>query len=174
MRTGLAVLIGLIAAISGIALLVWLLWRLWIGDQESAAPEPIEIEVPQVPPAKGAEAPAAPEEGPEKEAVAPTEVEVSPEAAEVAPQAAEADDLKVIEGIGPKISMVLQEGGIQTFAQLAGTEPEEIRAILEAADPRLARLADPGTWPEQAALAAGDKWQALADLQDTLKGGRKA
>lgn len=84
------------------------------------------------------------------------------------------DDLKRIEGIGPRISGVLQEAGILTFERLANTEADQIREILEAADPNLLRLADPTTWPQQAALAAKGDWQALEALQDDLKGGRRA
>jgi hypothetical protein len=36
------------------------------------------------------------------------------------------------------------------------------------------RLADPGTWPDQARLAAGGAWDELKALQDRLKGGRRA
>ncbi len=83
------------------------------------------------------------------------------------------DDLKRVEGIGPKISSVLQAAGILTFAQLATTDVARIKEILEAEDPRLVRIADPATWPEQAALAAAGKWDELAALQDELKGGRR-
>jgi predicted flap endonuclease-1-like 5' DNA nuclease len=85
-----------------------------------------------------------------------------------------ADDLKRIEGIGPKISNLLQAAGITTFAQLAATEGERLRQILEAENPNLLRLADPSTWPEQARLAAAGDWEALEGLQDKLKGGRRA
>ncbi len=81
------------------------------------------------------------------------------------------DDLKVIEGIGPKIASTLQAAGIQTFAQLAQTEVETLHRILEDAG---LRLADPTTWPEQARLAAKGNWEALKKLQDSLKGGREA
>ncbi|MBL7064715.1 MAG: DUF4332 domain-containing protein [Anaerolineae bacterium] len=81
------------------------------------------------------------------------------------------DDLKRIEGIGPKISGVLQAAGITTFAQLAATDVSRLRQILTEAG--LAALADPSTWPEQAGLAAAGKWDALEVLQDELKGGRR-
>jgi len=81
------------------------------------------------------------------------------------------DDLKRIEGIGPKISSVLQAAGITTFAQLAATAVSRLRQILTEAG--LAALADPTTWPEQADLAAAGKWDALEVLQDELKGGRR-
>ena len=81
------------------------------------------------------------------------------------------DDLKRIEGIGPKISASLQGAGITTFAQLAATEAPRLNEILDAAG--LSR-ADPGTWPEQAKLAAAGHWDELAALQKELKWGRRA
>jgi len=90
-----------------------------------------------------------------------------------APLPGAADDLKLIEGIGPKIAGVLYEAGIETFAQLAATDVHRLEAILREADPRLLRLADPGTWPEQARLAAVGEWDALTGLQATLRGGRQ-
>lgn len=84
-----------------------------------------------------------------------------------------ADDLKRIEGIGPKISSVLQAAGIATFAQLADTDVDRLGQILSEADPNLLRLANPATWPEQAKLAADGQWEALEKLQNELKGGRR-
>ena len=81
------------------------------------------------------------------------------------------DDLKRIEGIGPKISEVLEAGGITTFAQLAAVDVDRLRQIL--AEVGLAGLADPGTWPDQADLAAAGKWDALEALQSKLKWGRR-
>lgn len=79
------------------------------------------------------------------------------------------DDLKVIEGIGPKLEQVLKEAGIRTYRDLATKTPEELRAILDAAG--VARISNPQTWPEQAKLAAEGKWEELKRLQETLKGG---
>jgi len=81
------------------------------------------------------------------------------------------DELKRIEGIGPKIAALLQNEGIRTFASLAGMERERLREILRGAG---LPFVDPGTWPEQAALAARRKWEELAALQGELKGGRRA
>jgi predicted flap endonuclease-1-like 5' DNA nuclease len=86
----------------------------------------------------------------------------------------EPDDLKRIEGIGPKIATVLQEAGITTFGQLADTEVGRIEEILQGADPNLLKLADPSTWPRQAKLAAAGKWDALERWQERLKGGQEA
>ncbi len=86
---------------------------------------------------------------------------------------AKPDDLKRVEGIGPVIAGVLQNAGVKTFAQLADTGVERIKEILKEANPNLLRLADPGTWPKQARLAASGKWEALEKLQDRLKGGKE-
>jgi predicted flap endonuclease-1-like 5' DNA nuclease len=80
------------------------------------------------------------------------------------------DDLTRIEGIGPKISSLLQAAGIMTFAQLAAAEVDRLDHIVRDAG---ITIADPGTWPEQARLAAAGEWRALEVLQDELKGGRR-
>lgn len=86
------------------------------------------------------------------------------------PAAAEGD-LKIIEGIGPAIARLMNEHGVYTLAQLAETPVERLKEILAAAS--LGRLADPATWPEQAALGAAGRWDELRQLQATLKGGRR-
>ncbi len=83
------------------------------------------------------------------------------------------EDLKKIEGIGPKIEQLLYEEGIYTWNDLANTEVVEIKIILEKAGPRY-KMHDPGTWPDQARLAAQGKWEELEKWQDELKGGREA
>jgi predicted flap endonuclease-1-like 5' DNA nuclease len=82
-----------------------------------------------------------------------------------------ADDLERVEGIGPKISAVLRQAGITTYAQLAALDVEGLRTILGEAG---IRLADPGTWPQQATLAAAGDWEALNGFQGRLRGGRRA
>ena len=82
----------------------------------------------------------------------------------------EPDDLTRVEGIGPKISGLLQEAGIVTFQQLAGRDPDALREMLrEEGLPFI----DPSTWPEQAALATVGAWDELEALQDELSGGRR-
>ena len=95
---------------------------------------------------------------------------VAPAPALAAPSA-EPDDLTKIEGIGPKISHLLEVDGIITFAQLAQVQVTRLQRILIDAGPRY-RMADPSTWPEQAALAAAEKWNELKELQDTLHHGK--
>lgn len=152
---------GLLLAFASVFLLAWLLWWLWTRHEKEKETPPIEIKVEPPPPAT--ESPSAVASEPATTATA--------EAAEAPPVP---DDLKRIEGIGPKLSSVLQEAGIATFAQLAEMEVGQIEQILQEADPRLLRLANPSTWPEQAALAAAGEWDALEALQSGLKRGRRA
>lgn len=67
------------------------------------------------------------------------------------------DDLKVVDGIGPKIEVLLNEAGIRTWQELAERRPEEVAEILAAGGPRF-RMHDPSTWPEQACLLARGEW----------------
>ena len=96
------------------------------------------------------------------------------EAKKAAPKAAapkatgKADDLKKIEGIGPKIASTLVEAGIATFADLAKAESAKISEII--ADVRGNHVTD--TWPAQAQLAADGKWDELKKWQDELDGGK--
>ncbi|MBI5913785.1 MAG: 50S ribosomal protein L27 [Bacteroidetes bacterium] len=147
-------------------------------------PKPVEekVEIPVAIAVKAAK-PAAPvvEETPvvaapksEKKASAPAAKKAAPVAKKAAPESpatGDKNDLKKIEGIGPKIESLLNEGGIFTFAALAASTPANIKAILEAAGPRY-RVHDPATWPQQAALAAAGKMAELKQLQDELKGGK--
>ena len=59
---------------------------------------------------------------------------------------------------------------VNTFAELAALKPAAIKKILDEAG---VKIGDPGTWPQQARLAAEGKWEKLKTLQDSLKGGRK-
>jgi predicted flap endonuclease-1-like 5' DNA nuclease len=88
------------------------------------------------------------------------------------PKGIKADDLKIVEGIGPVIEAVLHNEGIKTWAHLAQTKPERIKEILIAKDPSKFRMHDPTTWPDQSRLADEDKWDELKKMQDALKGGR--
>lgn len=82
------------------------------------------------------------------------------------------DDLKAIEGIGPKIEGLLHAAGITTWKQLSEVQESVLREILEKAGPRY-QLADPHTWPKQAGLAAQGLWEELQTYQDVLNGGRE-
>lgn len=86
--------------------------------------------------------------------------------------AAKKDDLKRIEGVGPKIAGLLNAAGIETFADLSKASITKLKDVLTAAGPRF-RLAKPDTWKKQAKLAAAGKDAELKKLQDELKGGVK-
>ncbi|MBL7826649.1 MAG: DUF4332 domain-containing protein [Saprospiraceae bacterium] len=81
------------------------------------------------------------------------------------------DDLKIVEGIGPKIADLLIKAGIKTWKALSETAPEKIKEILDAAGPNF-QIHDPATWPEQSRLADEGEWDKLKKYQDELKGGR--
>jgi predicted flap endonuclease-1-like 5' DNA nuclease/cell division protein FtsB len=82
------------------------------------------------------------------------------------------DDLKVIEGIGPKIEQLLFSKGITTYGQLAATSVQQLKDILAEAGPRYS-MHDPGTWSAQALLAANGEWDNLKAYQEFLHGGKR-
>lgn len=86
-------------------------------------------------------------------------------------EGAKPDDLKKIEGIGPKIAELLNAAGINSFEELSNAEAEKIKEILAEAGNRY-KMHDPTTWPQQAGLAAQGEWEELKTLQDELKGGK--
>ncbi len=84
----------------------------------------------------------------------------------------QADNLKKIEGIGPKIEELLNAAGITSFSQLSQSNYDDLKAILTNSGSRYNRH-DPKTWPQQAVLADKGAWDELSDLQDRLLGGRE-
>ncbi|GGD48880.1 hypothetical protein GCM10011514_11260 [Emticicia aquatilis] len=91
---------------------------------------------------------------------------------EVSRNTPKADELEIIEGIGPKIAMLLYDSGIFTFRDLAITPVYKIQEILDQAGPQFARH-DPSTWTQQAKLAAEGRWNDLEALKFYLVGGRE-
>lgn len=81
------------------------------------------------------------------------------------------DNLKKIEGIGPKIEELLNAAGVFTYAQLADTPTDKIKEILNEAGSRY-QMHDPTSWPMQARLAADGKWDELNEWQEQAKGGK--
>ncbi|SHM95625.1 50S ribosomal protein L21 [Polaribacter sp. KT 15] len=93
------------------------------------------------------------------------------EAKKAAPKkSSKGDDLKKIEGAGPKAAEALVNAGLDTFAKVAKTEASKLSEILSEASSRLSHIVT-DTWPKQAGLAAEGKWDELKELQDRLDGG---
>ena len=130
------------------------------------------VATPAEKPAKKEAAPVEAVEVAETEVVA--EIEAPAEKKAAAPKKEKGpklDDLKIVEGVGPKIETLLKEGGISTWAELAEASTDRLKEILDAAGPRY-QIHDPSTWPAQAKLAAEGKWDELKAYQDELTGGR--
>jgi large subunit ribosomal protein L21 len=108
---------------------------------------------------------------PKKEAKK-TEPKVEAKTEKAAPKKAtgKADDLKKIEGAGPKAAEALVNAGYETFEKVANAKAEELSNVLSEASSRLAHIVT-DTWPKQAKLAAEGKWDELKELQDRLDGG---
>jgi predicted flap endonuclease-1-like 5' DNA nuclease len=81
------------------------------------------------------------------------------------------EDLKVVEGIGPKIDGLLKDDGIKNWTDLSKATEATLQGVLDKAGDRY-RLADPSTWAKQAGLAAAGKWDELKNYQDFLQGGK--
>ncbi|WP_299873967.1 helix-hairpin-helix domain-containing protein [uncultured Cocleimonas sp.] len=82
------------------------------------------------------------------------------------------DDLKKIEGIGPKIQELLGKSGIHTFKDLSKQERDFLKNLLDEGGPQY-RVHEPESWPQQAKLASEGRWEDLQKLQNELIGGRK-
>jgi large subunit ribosomal protein L21 len=83
-----------------------------------------------------------------------------------------ADNLTKIEGIGPKIAGILNEAGIDSYKKLSEMKAEAVSGILVEAGGNAYNRFDTTTWPDQAKLAAEDKWDELKKWQEELKGGK--
>ena len=80
------------------------------------------------------------------------------------------DDLRMIEGIGPKIAATLKAVGIQTFDDLASRQPSDVERIVRDAGVRMVGHAD--AWIEQAKLAADGRWAELESYKASLRSKR--
>jgi predicted flap endonuclease-1-like 5' DNA nuclease len=73
---------------------------------------------------------------------------------------ADADDLLIIDGIGPRVSTIVSAAGITSFAELAATSPDRLKQILVDAG---VKTIDPTNWPEQARIADEGGEEALRE-----------
>jgi predicted flap endonuclease-1-like 5' DNA nuclease len=92
-------------------------------------------------------------------------------AATVLGRSIKGNDLKVIEGIGPKIEELCHAKGILTWWDLSTADAPTLQAMLNEAGPRF-QMHDPSNWPEQARLLATGAFEQFKQLTDRLEGGR--
>jgi predicted flap endonuclease-1-like 5' DNA nuclease len=82
------------------------------------------------------------------------------------------DDLKIVEGIGPKIEGLFHSAGIKTWKALSETPIEKCQQVLDGGGDRY-KVHNPGTWPKQAGMAYQGKWNELIEWQNSHLGGKE-
>ena len=81
------------------------------------------------------------------------------------------DDLKVIEGIGPKIEGLFHNYNIKTWDALAHVTVAKCQEVLDSGGDRY-RVHDPSSWPMQAMMCYENKWKELYRWQEEHKHGK--
>lgn len=81
------------------------------------------------------------------------------------------DDLKVVEGIGPKIEGMFKEHGIKTWKALSEASVADCQKVLDTGGKRY-QIHDPASWPMQSKMCYEGKWQDLAKWQEEHKHGK--
>ena len=81
------------------------------------------------------------------------------------------NDLKIVEGIGPKIEGLFHNFDIKTWKDLGEASLEKCQEVLNSGGDRY-RIHKPTTWAKQAQLAYEGKWKDLLKWQDKLDGGK--
>ena len=75
------------------------------------------------------------------------------------------DDLKVIEGVGPKLEQLLIQAGFTSYMLLAKAEVSDLQKVLDAAGSRY-KMHNPTSWPLQARFARDGKFDTLKSWQE--------
>ena len=81
------------------------------------------------------------------------------------------NDLKIVEGIGPKIEGLFHNFDIKTWKALADCSVSKCQEVLDSGGERY-RVHDPASWPMQARMCAEGRWKDLARWQDEHKHGK--
>jgi len=81
------------------------------------------------------------------------------------------DDLKIVEGIGPKVEALLKESGVKDLKQLSQANSPKLKEILMRGGGRF-ELHDTSTWVDQASLAVSGKFDELEQYQNLLITGK--
>ncbi len=81
------------------------------------------------------------------------------------------DDLKVVEGIGPKIEQLFLNNNITTWKALSEASEATCRQVLDSGGEAF-KLHDPTSWPIQAKMCYEGRWKELVVWQDDHKNGK--
>ncbi|PID83306.1 hypothetical protein CSB11_02080 [Candidatus Campbellbacteria bacterium] len=79
----------------------------------------------------------------------------------------EMQDLKIVDGVGPKIELLLKRNGIENLKVLSETSLERLNQILDTAGDKYA-FHNPASWAEQAELALKGNLNELSEFQDYI------
>lgn len=74
------------------------------------------------------------------------------------------DDLKIVDGIGPKIESLFHNFDIKTWKALSDTSVARCQEVLDSGGDRY-KVHDPASWPLQARMAYEGKWPELVRWQ---------
>lgn len=81
------------------------------------------------------------------------------------------DDLKIVEGIGPKIEELFHNFDIRTWKTLSETTVAKCQEVLDSGGEAY-KIHDPASWPMQAKMCYENKWADLWKWQEEHKGGK--
>lgn len=81
------------------------------------------------------------------------------------------NDLKIVEGIGPKIEELFHNFDIKTWKALSETSADTCQEVLNSGGKRY-RIHDPASWPMQAKMAYEGHWKQLAEWQEKHRAGK--
>lgn len=81
------------------------------------------------------------------------------------------NDLKLVEGIGPKIEGLFHNFGIKTWKELAEISADRCQEVLDSGGKRY-RIHDPASWPMQAKMAYEGHWEQLFEWQEKHRAGK--
>lgn len=81
------------------------------------------------------------------------------------------NDLKLVEGIGPKIEGLFHNFGIKTWKELSETSADKCQEVLDSGGNRY-RIHDPASWPMQAKMAYEGHWEQLFEWQEKHRAGK--
>jgi predicted flap endonuclease-1-like 5' DNA nuclease len=109
-----------------------------------------------------------PEKATEEQVEEAVEDEIEEETAAVPEPSGEPEDLRAIQGIGPKTQDALYAEGITTYAQLAALSAEELETVVKEKHGVRIRSGATESWPKQAQFLVDGDTDGLETYQKTL------